>query len=84
MSTAAVMAGAMACVFQVWVACTCVCLLWNPACASRLGMHASGANSTLRVDPLKQSWEPKPIFGNLCPLPWEGTSWFVAVCVWRS
>lgn len=43
--------GAVAGVFQVWVACTCVCLLWSPAFESRLGTQANEANSALRGDP---------------------------------
>lgn len=77
-----VMAGEVAGVFQVWVACTCVCLLWSPACESCLGTHASGARSTPREEPSAKlaaqtySWESLPatprghqlVCGSVCGL----------------
>lgn len=68
-----VMAEVGAGVFQVGVACTCMCLLWGPAGESCLET-CWWADSALREAP-QQSGQPKPMVGN----PQAGPGCSVAV-----
>lgn len=61
------MVGVVTGAFQVWVACTCVCLLRSLACESCLETHASGGKLRPEGRPLSKNGHPTA--GNPCPYP---------------